>query len=440
MQPNLFIAIAPAAAQSARTGGIAGQDAADAEGNPPAMAFALLLQQGNVPARVPAMVGKTPLPGGKQLPDGGNGEGGAGCLMPGSNVGSAMSGANEAAETAVHSATTPAKDIGVIPAIVPDVASPLPDNFAALQTAAPATGERPQLRSTAQDGVAEGPERIVAQLAKPELPLIRLPVSNPPPVANTAAADGAIPQAGTMLAGETADVPTINLALRRERQTGAPDSQLPLPANIAASFPVGTFVTGDTTASSAPVTLAGAGQPALASTNGAPDADVSPRDFSALIDRLASSREAAAPLGGGPVRIALSHSEFGAVAIRFDQSGSNLAIGVSSPDPTFAPTMRAALAGDAAHSELAKDHARDQSRDQSRDQPRDQPNRAPGSSADQHAENAPHSHSHGRGNPHPHGASAAASSVSRAEGAADDAIDALHQPATRAAHRRGLYI
>ncbi|MGB7407800.1 MAG: hypothetical protein WA908_04790 [Pontixanthobacter sp.] len=69
-----------------------------------------------------------------------------------------------------------------------------------------------------------------------------------------------------------------------------------------------------------------------------------PRDFAALMDRLVQAREATNSSSAGTAKIALPHAEFGGVTMRFDTSGGNLAVGVSSNDPSFSPTIRAALA------------------------------------------------------------------------------------------------
>lgn len=83
-----------------------------------------------------------------------------------------------------------------------------------------------------------------------------------------------------------------------------------------------------------------------------------PHDFSTLIDRLVQARDAAAPANPATVRTVLSHTEFGPVTVRFDHSAANLAVSLASNDPAFAPTARAALAGDTAA--RGDDHQRHQ--------------------------------------------------------------------------------
>ena len=68
------------------------------------------------------------------------------------------------------------------------------------------------------------------------------------------------------------------------------------------------------------------------------------RDFEQLVERLAQAREAARPASA---EMKLDHAEFGQVNLRFDQGDKGLNVSMRSSDPDFAPTIRAALAGDA---------------------------------------------------------------------------------------------
>ncbi len=90
----------------------------------------------------------------------------------------------------------------------------------------------------------------------------------------------------------------------------------------------------------------------------APQSAEQPRDFGALIDRLVQARDASVPASAASVRAVMSHTDFGSVTVRFDQSGVNLAAHVSSQDPAFAPAARAALAAEAGP--RSDDHQRGQ--------------------------------------------------------------------------------
>lgn len=65
-----------------------------------------------------------------------------------------------------------------------------------------------------------------------------------------------------------------------------------------------------------------------------------PHDFAALIDRLASAREAAQPHA---VSIALPHGDFGPVHLRFSQDETGLSVTMASANPDFARAAAIAL-------------------------------------------------------------------------------------------------
>lgn len=63
-------------------------------------------------------------------------------------------------------------------------------------------------------------------------------------------------------------------------------------------------------------------------------------DFATLVDRLVEARAA---LGGEPVRIALRHAEFGAVAMQLKPDDAGLSVTMASADPGFARAVNAAV-------------------------------------------------------------------------------------------------
>lgn len=78
-------------------------------------------------------------------------------------------------------------------------------------------------------------------------------------------------------------------------------------------------------------------QPA-STANAAPA--IRPLDFAALVDRLVEARDAAGPQ---TVSLALTHTEFGKVSLRFLQDEGGLSVAMTSPDPDFAQAVSAAI-------------------------------------------------------------------------------------------------
>ncbi len=85
----------------------------------------------------------------------------------------------------------------------------------------------------------------------------------------------------------------------------------------------------------------------VTTTNPAPDAPFTtpavmqgPQDFAQLIDRLVAAREAAQPQVAA---VALSHSDFGPVELRFSQDSKGLSVTMASNDPDFARAVQAAV-------------------------------------------------------------------------------------------------
>lgn len=78
--------------------------------------------------------------------------------------------------------------------------------------------------------------------------------------------------------------------------------------------------------------------PSVAAT--APTPADRPQDFAALVDRLVAAREALQPQS---VTLAVRHSDFGAVQLRFQQDASGLSVALASADPDFARAVSAAV-------------------------------------------------------------------------------------------------
>ncbi len=70
-------------------------------------------------------------------------------------------------------------------------------------------------------------------------------------------------------------------------------------------------------------------------------AAIRPLDFAALVDRLVQARDAAASQS---VSLALTHTEFGKVSLRFEQGDAGLNVVLSSPDPDFVRAVSIAAA------------------------------------------------------------------------------------------------
>lgn len=66
---------------------------------------------------------------------------------------------------------------------------------------------------------------------------------------------------------------------------------------------------------------------------------LAPHDFAALVDRLVEARDASAP---HIVSTAVSHVEFGRIALRFEQNDNGLTVAMNSTDPEFARAVQAA--------------------------------------------------------------------------------------------------
>lgn len=65
-----------------------------------------------------------------------------------------------------------------------------------------------------------------------------------------------------------------------------------------------------------------------------------PHDFTALVDRLVAAREALQPQS---VTLAVRHTDFGAVQLRFQQDAGGLSVAMASADPDFARAVSAAV-------------------------------------------------------------------------------------------------
>ena len=126
------------------------------------------------------------------------------------------------------------------------------------------------------------------------------------------------------------------------------------PARFAAAraAPVLAAALGDErdTAASAVLAPGPVAAPPVTVSAAAPAPLERPHDFSALIDRLAAAREAAAPQS---VSISLPHADFGRVQLHFRSEDGALAVSLASADPDFAR-----IAAQAAPPVLAASEAR----------------------------------------------------------------------------------
>lgn len=92
----------------------------------------------------------------------------------------------------------------------------------------------------------------------------------------------------------------------------------------------------------------------LAGAAAAPRAE-QPLDFAALVDRLVQAREAAAPQ---TTHAAVTHAEFGQVALQFRQDTDGLTVTMASADPAFARAAQAAIPAAQAAAAAGDDAAR----------------------------------------------------------------------------------
>lgn len=257
---------------------------------------------------------------------------------------------------------------------------------------------------------------------KAEIPAIKMP-----PIPTTNPEERAVRTVQFMPVREEQRLPAIEIGPRRAVPIGRADI---LPTQQAAAISgavTGVFPPAEGAAPAVQLSFANSGQAAALSGLASDLPAQQPRDFNALIDRLAASRDAAVSAGGGTLRIALPHAEFGAVAMRFDQSGGNLSIGVSSADPTFAPAVRAALAGGAAHY------------DQPADLPKEQQHRPSGQPSDNPAGNPSHGHSQSRGNSEARRSIHPAAPFAQGEETYAN-TSSRNNDSARSAQGRGLYI
>lgn len=99
-------------------------------------------------------------------------------------------------------------------------------------------------------------------------------------------------------------------------------------------------------------------------TTAAPNAGPAAHDFAKLVDRLVEAREAATP---GIVQTAVSHAEFGRIALRFEQNDTGLTVAMNSADPDFARAVQTAqpVAQAQSSAETRQDAPRQDSQQQS---------------------------------------------------------------------------
>lgn len=422
MQSLISIAGPTGTALPAKTGGIAGQEAAEMMAGSAEISFAAILQQGIAMPEAAAVSGKAHLPGGKDLPDSGKAIEPALDILPG-----------DPAETALprpSAEPVPGQILAEIPVVAAMIVSPLQpapelgDGPVTTTEKARQAAPTPIITKSALSDVSILPISVSEMTQKPELPVIKVPtlaVTNP---------EESTARAVQFLPASEQRLPARETIQRRAASIGRADLLPILQAVPMPGAATSALLPAEGVAPAMQISFANLGQIAAPQGQGADLSAQPPRDFGALIDRLASSRDAAAPAGGGTVRIALPHAEFGAVAMRFDQSGGNLAIGVSSADPTFAPAVRAALAGELAQNDQPKDQTRDQAREQQR---------AQGQSADTAGGNSTNGQSQSRGNPEARGPSQSPTPFVRGEDPRADQSSTKAQHA-RPANGRGLYI
>ena len=180
----------------------------------------------------------------------------------------------------------------------------------ALARSVPPEAAAPVIRALSNQ--AEPQQGAAPQPAAPHIPVARVPEGQVPT---------AVP-ATPPLTQVQLDVtpPEVLRPARVQPARGAPllaatlGDELEAPGTaIAASAPVSTTPTLFSAAALAPLDR--------------------PYDFSALIDRLAAAREAAAPHS---VSISLPHAEFGRVQLNFRSEDGALAVSMASADPDFA--------------------------------------------------------------------------------------------------------
>jgi len=373
------------------------------------ISFAAMFEQGIAPSADPALAGRAALPPGKGLPDSGNLAEAAANIFAGQPV--------------ALMAVIPVQSAGE------SGGEPAPTG-----EGMPAPTPAPARSKIALAGASVLPPPAPDPALKAELPALKML-----PIPAAGAEERAVQVARFLPVREEQRLPAIEIGQRRGGQTG--DANM-LPAQQAAAISgavTGAFLPAEGTAPAVQLSLVNSAQAAAANGLASDLPAQQPRDFNALIDRLAASRDAAAPAGGGTVRIALPHADFGAVAVRFERNGGNLSIDVSSADPAFAPAVRAALASDGASNEQAREQTREQAREQAREHVREQQNRASGQPGDGTAGNPSHgqpqsrSHFERRGMIHP-AAPFAQDEQPRAETTPPNPRSA------RPGHGRGLYI
>lgn len=422
MQPITSIASPLGIAAPTVAGGVAGQGGLEVAAGSAEISFAAIFEQGNAAGADPALAGKAALPPGKDLPDSGKLAEAAAEALPGETAELAM--LRPAADII---ASHPVAAMAVMP---PQSAHETGGEHAPRAERTPTPAATPSLSKIALADAAPLPISAPDTALKPEQPAIKTP---PIPAADPV--ERAAQAVRFMPFREEQRAPAAEIGPRRAASAGRADT-LPTQQTAAISGALtGVFLPAEGAAPAAQLSFANSGLAAAPNGLAVDLPAQQPRDFSALIDRLAASRDAAAPAGGGTLRIALPHTEFGVVAMRFDQSGGNLSIGVSSVDPAFAPAVRAALAGDAAQN----DQPRDQPKDQPRDQPKDQQHRPSGQPGDSGAGNPSHGQSRPRGHPEARGSIHSAAPFAQGEGP-HAATSSGNNHSARPAGGRGLYI
>ena len=239
-------------------------------------------------------------------------------------------------------------------------ASVAPDTSTATPATAPMLPTAPTASPSPAPLPQPAPQAAIAQLAIVASPALvqsvgATPITVTPKTTATkpAANDSGAVQLRPVVTGDTA-LATAAATGRQDGQAGGQGaSQNGTGEHPTKSIaPLATAAADNTTASAAMATTAlstGAqgliGTAAMTSPQATPTAAPTTTDMTALVDRLVEARQAARAGGSSQlVQAAITHVEFGRVALNFNQDEGGLSVSLSSADPGFAPAAQAAMA------------------------------------------------------------------------------------------------
>ena len=225
------------------------------------------------------------------------------------------------------------------PALALAIAPPpaLPDMVQSpLQTLPPAAQQAVPAHPAPAAQTAAAAEPVLARsapLAAAVAPVIRALTDQIQPQQGTAPqAAPQIPAAPTT-APLAAPAPPPLTQVRLDVSLPEPLRPARLAAARAAPVPIAALGDERDTAANAVLAPGPVAAPPITVSAAAPAPLQRPHDFSALIDRLAAAREAAAPQS---VSISLPHADFGRVQLHFRSEDGALAVSLASADPDFA--------------------------------------------------------------------------------------------------------